>query len=127
MVDDSTIIRHILGKILRQLDIEVVEAANGIEALCNIESERPDVAFVDWNMPEMDGYEFIKAVRSDHSKDRIKIVVVTAEAEVDQVIKAVEAGANAYIIKPFTKEVICEKLAGLGFSLQPFSNEKPQY
>ncbi|MBI4396260.1 MAG: response regulator, partial [Elusimicrobia bacterium] len=73
-----------------------------------------DLALVDWNMPEMNGYEFIKSVRADHSHDNMRLMMVTTETEIAQVAKALEAGANEYVMKPFTKDMIMEKISLLG-------------
>ncbi|MCX8154877.1 MAG: response regulator [Verrucomicrobiae bacterium] len=114
VVDDSKIMRNIIGRILREMGMDIVEAANGAEALEKVQAERPDVCLVDWNMPEMNGYEFVKAVRAEPAFDEMKIMMVTTETEVEQVTQALEAGANEYAMKPFTKEVIQEKLSLLG-------------
>jgi two-component system chemotaxis response regulator CheY len=71
---------------------------------------------VDWNMPEMNGFEFIQAVRAEHSYDGVLLMMVTTETEMDQISKALEAGANEYVMKPFTQEVILEKLQMLGMA-----------
>lgn len=106
--------RNIIGRILREMGMEIVEAGNGVEALEKVQAEHPEVCLVDWNMPEMNGYEFVKAVRADPAFDEMKIMMVTTETEVEQVTQALEAGANEYAMKPFTKEVIQEKLSLLG-------------
>jgi len=90
----------------------VFEACNGREALDWVKSSGPaDVALVDWNMPEMSGYDFICAVRSDTSYDSMRIVMVTTDTELPQMTKALTAGADEYIMKPFTREALQEKLA----------------
>ncbi|ATX78553.1 two-component system, chemotaxis family, response regulator CheY [Mariprofundus aestuarium] len=115
VVDDSKAMRMIIGRTVKGLGYEVAEGCNGLEALERLKDSGPfDVALVDWNMPEMNGYEFICAVRADAVYSDMKIVMVTTEAEMSQVIKALEAGANEYIMKPFTKEMIQEKLQMLG-------------
>jgi two-component system chemotaxis response regulator CheY len=73
-----------------------------------------ELALVDWNMPGMNGLEFVQAVRAEHSYDGILLMMVTTETEMDQVAKALAAGANEYVMKPFTQEVILEKLQMLG-------------
>lgn len=114
VVDDSKVTRGMIGRILREFGFEIIEASNGLEALEKVRIERPELALVDWNMPEMNGYEFIKAVRSDPEYDYMKIMMVTTESDIDQMTAALEAGANEYTMKPFTKEIITEKLAILG-------------
>ena len=115
VVDDSKAVRMILGQILRDLGFEVAEARHGREALVNIhECGKPDLALVDWNMPEMDGLDFIRLMRSEHDFDNVMVMMVTTENDTGQVTKALEAGANEYVMKPFTKEIILEKLSLLG-------------
>ena len=115
IVDDSKAMRMIVGRSLKSLGIEVVEACDGLDALERLkDSGQFDVALVDWNMPEMNGYEFICAVRADAAYSDLKLMMVTTEAEMSQVVKALEAGANEYVMKPFTKEMIQEKLQLLG-------------
>lgn len=111
VVDDSRTVRIIIGRILRELGIDVVEAGNGREALDQLMA-CPDVALllVDWNMPEMNGVEFIRAVRSNHDYDDACIMMVTSETQADQVIEALNAGANEYLMKPFNKEILVAKL-----------------
>lgn len=115
VVDDSKAMRMIVGRTMRNLGFEVVEACHGLDAMERLkDSGTFDVALVDWNMPEMNGYEFITAVRADATHNDMLLVMVTTEAEMSQVVKALEAGANEYIMKPFTKEMIQEKLQLLG-------------
>lgn len=111
VVDDSRALRAMIGRIVRELGFDVTEAADGREALAKLgEGPLPDVVLVDWNMPVMDGYEFIVAVRADSRLASVKIVMVTTETEMAQVVRALEAGANEYVMKPFTKDVLREKL-----------------
>jgi two-component system, chemotaxis family, chemotaxis protein CheY len=115
VVDDSKTTRMIIGRILREIGFEVVEAGNGQEALTKLEETGvADIALVDWNMPEMTGIEFVRAVRAEPAYADMKMMMVTTESEAEQVTTALEAGANEYAMKPFTKEVIQEKLALLG-------------
>jgi two-component system chemotaxis response regulator CheY len=117
IIDDSTAVRTILRRILTEVGFEVFEASQGLEALeCLKQIGRTDVALVDWNMPEMNGYEFIKAVRSVPAYDTMRVMMVTTETEISQVAKALEAGANEYVMKPFTKDMIMEKLNLLGIA-----------
>jgi two-component system chemotaxis response regulator CheY len=115
VIDDSRAIRLILGKIVKEIGFDVLEAGNGLDALEQLKnSDRIDLALVDWNMPEMNGYEFVCAVRKDHQYDDLMLMMVTTETEMSQVVKALEAGANEYLMKPFTKEMILEKLNVMG-------------
>ncbi len=112
VIDDSRAVRLIIGKILRELGMDVIEAANGREALQRM-TEHSDVelVLVDWNMPVMNGLDYIRAVRSQRQYDAVRIMMVTSEAEQEQVCRALEAGANEYLMKPFTKEVLIAKLS----------------
>lgn len=115
IVDDSRATRTIIKRMLTDVGFEVFEAADGLDALrCLKEIGRADVMLVDWNMPEMNGYELICALRRDPQYDRVPLMMVTSETELAQMAKALEAGANEYVMKPFTKEVIAEKLTLLG-------------
>jgi len=115
VIDDSRAIRLILGKMLKELGFEVVDAENGAVAIERLKtSEKMDIALVDWNMPEMNGYEFVCAVRKEDAYKDLPLMMVTTETEMSQVIKALEAGANEYVMKPFTKEMITEKLTLMG-------------
>ncbi len=114
VVDDSKSIRTILTKILQGAGFLVEEAANGLEALETIQKEKVDLALVDWNMPDMDGREFIREVRQDKTYKDMRMIMVTTETAITKVEEALEAGADEYIMKPFTKEIILEKLALLG-------------
>ncbi len=115
VIDDSRAMRAILGNMLRPLGYEVFEATNGREGMDRLRQlDHVDVALVDWNMPEMNGLEFVRAVRADRGRDALRLMMVTTETEMSQMVLALEAGANEYIMKPFTKEVILEKLEMLG-------------
>jgi two-component system chemotaxis response regulator CheY len=116
VVDDSKAIRMILGKTLRDLGFEVREAANGAEALEAISSETEpfDLALLDWNMPEMNGLELLTRIRQQPELASLVVVLVTTETEVALMAAALEAGANEYVMKPFTKEILVEKLQLVG-------------
>lgn len=114
VIDDSKSIRSILTKILIEIGFSVEEAGNGLEALDVIKKEKVDLALVDWNMPDMNGYEFIQEVRKDNTFKDMRMMMVTTETEMNKVVEALEAGANEYVMKPFTKEMIIEKLALMG-------------
>lgn len=115
VVDDSRAMRMILKRTLSQLGFEVVEAGDGRQALDVLQVSGPvDVALVDWNMPVMTGYELIQEVRGRRELDAMPIMMVTTETEADQVTRALDAGANEYVMKPFTEDVLREKLLLLG-------------
>ncbi|MFO0670925.1 MAG: response regulator [Polyangiaceae bacterium] len=115
IVDDSKATRLILKKILTEAGFkEFVEAAHGREALDRLAAGAPDLALVDWNMPEMDGYELLCAIRARRELDQMPIMMVTTETEVEQVTRALSAGANEYVMKPFSSDIIRDKLALLG-------------
>lgn len=116
IVDDSRAIRRILGTTIRELGFEVAEAANGQEALDRLEDMDQPVRFmlVDWNMPKMNGLDFVLKVRENKRFEESSILMVTTETAVDQMVKALDAGANEYVMKPFTKEIIEDKLRLLG-------------
>jgi two-component system chemotaxis response regulator CheY len=116
VIDDSKAMRMILKKMLTEMDFEVSEAENGLAALSLLETgPRPELVLVDWNMPEMNGYEFVRAVRSRPEYDDMKLVMVTSETQADGIDRVVEAGADEYVAKPFTRESLAEKLGLLGF------------
>jgi two-component system chemotaxis response regulator CheY len=116
VVDDSRAIRMILGKILKELGFEVLEASNGREALELIDVEKTAVSLVlaDWNMPEVNGLELLKQLRQRPELSSLVVVMVTTETELDQMSAALEAGANEYIMKPFTRDILIEKLELVG-------------
>jgi two-component system chemotaxis response regulator CheY len=111
VLDDSRTVRSIIGGILKELGMEVVQAANGVEGLEQLKL-CPDIELmlVDWNMPEMNGLDFITAVRAQPAFRAARILMVTSEAEGSQVARALAAGANEYLMKPFTREVLVAKL-----------------
>ena len=111
IVDDSRTMRLVLKKILNEVGFEVSEAGDGSEALIRLkELDRVDLMLVDWNMPVMDGLEFVRAVRQDNAYDEVPVMMVTTEDTMDRVVEALNAGANEYVMKPFTSESIIEKL-----------------
>ena len=112
VIDDSRTVRLIVGKVLVELGFEVVEAGNGREGLERL-IEWPEivVVLVDWNMPEMNGLEFIRAVRARREYGHVRLVMVTTETEQQQVIRALEAGADEYVMKPFTRDILVAKLS----------------
>jgi two-component system, chemotaxis family, chemotaxis protein CheY len=115
VVDDSSTVRKIVSGILGKLGFECHHAANGQEAL-SVVGEHPDIclAMVDWNMPIMNGLEFVQTIRRSVPPEAMRVVMVTTETEMRQVNAALEAGVDEYIMKPFTREIIEEKLQMIG-------------
>jgi two-component system chemotaxis response regulator CheY len=112
VIDDSRTVRFLIAKMLREMGMEVVEAANGAEALEQIRRyPNLELLLVDWNMPVMNGIEFVQAVRAQPAYDAMRILMVTSEAESAQVTRALQAGANEYLMKPFNKDVLLAKLS----------------
>lgn len=117
VVDDSRAMRLILSKILHDFGFEVAEARHGREALEYLEGHADtELALVDWNMPEMDGLALVEAVHADPRFGRLRMMMVTTETEMRQVARALGAGAHEYVMKPFTRHAIQDKLRLLGFS-----------
>jgi len=115
VVDDSRSMRAIISKQLRELGFTVEEASSGQEALAKLHAGGPpDIVLLDWNMPEMDGCEVLSLIRSQPRYKNMRIMMVTTESEMSQVAVALEAGANEYLMKPFDRESLLEKLVLLG-------------
>lgn len=117
ILDDSRAMRGVLSKILTTLGFATVQASNGIEALAVMDTEshgadeeRIVLILADWNMPEMNGLEFVKALRAQPRYAAVRIIMVTTETNVDQMVEALTAGADEYIMKPFTAQMVEEKL-----------------
>jgi two-component system chemotaxis response regulator CheY len=116
VVEDSGTIRMILTAYLNKLGFDVTVAVNGRDGLDRLHGmDRADVVLVDWNMPEMDGISFVRAVRANGEYARLPLLMVTTNAEITNVAEALKAGADEYLMKPFTADMIREKLALLGF------------
>lgn len=115
VLDDSRAMRMVLSRLLRERGWDVVEAADGREGLEVLASgPPPQLALVDWNMPVMNGLDFVRAVRKDPVLCGITLVMVTTESEHSQVVRALAAGAHEYVFKPFTPEALLGKLSMLG-------------
>ena len=115
VVEDSSTIRMILCQYLKKMNIEVVEAADGREGLQRLkEMAPPDLVLVDWNMPVMSGVDFIQAVRRLQVYDKLPLIMITTNSEFEHLGDAIEAGANEYIQKPCTLEMLRQKLDVLG-------------
>jgi two-component system chemotaxis response regulator CheY len=116
LIDDSRAMRMILKRIVVKLGFEVTEAGDGQEALDLLATmtEVPNLALIDWNMPNMNGLEFVAAARANPKLREMTLVMVTTESEQGQIVRALAAGAHEYVIKPFTEGAMIEKLALLG-------------
>ena len=114
IVDDSKVIRMVARKIMQELGFETEEAADGKEALDACIRKIPDAVLLDWNMPVMDGLEFLGELRKLPGGDKPVVVFCTTENDVEHIQKAIEAGADEYIMKPFDSEIIQAKLAQCG-------------
>jgi two-component system, chemotaxis family, chemotaxis protein CheY len=116
VIDDSRAMRMILKRMIGKLDFSATEAADGQEALDLLETmaEIPDLALIDWNMPVMNGLDFVVKARADPRLQSMTLVMVTTESEQSQIVRALAAGAHEYVIKPFTENAMVEKLGLLG-------------
>lgn len=111
VVDDMSTMRRIVKNILKQLGFaNMEEAENGQEALAKLRADTYGFVVSDWNMPVMAGIEMLRAIRSDEKLKHIPVLMVTAEAQKENLIEAIQAGVNNYIVKPFTAEVMQEKI-----------------
>ncbi len=116
IIDDSAVMRRIMKLNLSVMGFEIFEASNGREGLDRLrEMTNADLVMVDWNMPVMDGIDFVRAVRADSNFNGVCLVMVTTNNDAENVATALRAGANEYIMKPFTQDVIQRKLELLGF------------
>ncbi|MDP9465831.1 MAG: response regulator [Actinomycetota bacterium] len=117
VIDDSRAMRMILKRILLDRGFTVVEAGDGQQALDAVAAGPvPDLALIDWNMPVMNGLEFVMAVRRMPECRRMTLMMVTTESEHSQIVRALAAGAHEYVLKPFTAEAIADKLSLLGLT-----------
>ncbi len=115
VVDDSAAMRAVLRMILKKQDFEVVEARDGLHALQVLQPIEPvDLMLIDWNMPGMNGFELLQNVRGNSRYATTKIVMVTTETALAEMTHALAAGADEYIMKPFTPDVIADKLRLIG-------------
>jgi len=115
VIDDSRAVRMVVSRILNGIGVSTVEAENGKDALDKLHStDDINICLVDWNMPVMNGYDFICEVRKDPTYADVKLMMVTTENEASQILKALTAGVDEYVMKPFTDDIIVEKLSMLG-------------
>jgi two-component system chemotaxis response regulator CheY len=109
LVDDSRTIRNIQKNVLARLGhTDIMEAGDGVEALQQVQKDRPDLALIDWNMPNMDGITLVREIRARDKE--LPLIMCTTEAEKSRVLEAIKAGVNNYIVKPFTTETLAEKI-----------------
>jgi len=118
VVDDSSVVRKIARRILEEMEFEIVEAEDGEKALEVCKRQLPEAILLDWNMPVMDGYEFLGNLRRLPGGDAPKVVFCTTENGIDHIARALEAGANEYIMKPFDKDIVAAKFMEVGLVQQ---------
>ncbi|MDA7948710.1 MAG: response regulator [Hyphomicrobiaceae bacterium] len=114
VVDDSSVIRKVARCILEEMSFRTTEAENGQEALDRCRDEMPDAVLLDWNMPVMDGIDFLVALRRESHGDVPKVIFCTTENDAAHITQAISAGANEYIMKPFDREIIEAKFQEVG-------------
>ncbi len=119
IIDDSRGMRSILRRMLQPVGFQTEEAANGRDGLDRLQQVGDfDLVLVDWNLPVMNGLEFVRAVRSNRDYDDVPLMMVTTETELSQIQLALESGANEYMMKPFTQEMLLGKLELLNLPLE---------
>ena len=114
VVDDSRMIRRVASRILKDLKFETSEAENGQIALDMCRMDMPDAILLDWNMPVMDGLQFLSALRDMPDGEKPQVVFCTTENDVGHIARAIRAGANEYIMKPFDREIVQAKFQEVG-------------
>ena len=123
VIDDSRAMRSILTGILTDLGFEVVEASDGRQAIDLLSEDRTfDIALVDWNLPVMNGLEIVTEVRRDPHLSGMRLLMVTTETEFERVSQALQAGADEYIMKPFDRDMLLDKLVILGIPVEAAQN-----
>ena len=114
IVDDSRVILKVARRILEDLRFEITEAADGMEALAHCRAVMPDAILLDWNMPVMNGIDFLRALRAEPGGGAPIVVFCTTENDLSHIAMAIEAGANEYIMKPFDGDIIEAKFSEVG-------------
>jgi len=114
VVDDSSIVRKIARRILEELSFNVVEAEDGVDALVVCKRAMPEAILLDWNMPVIDGYQFLGHLRRMPGGEILNMVFSTTETSIDHISRAIDGGANEYIMKPFDKGIVAAKFAEVG-------------
>lgn len=119
VVDDFSTMRRIVRNLLKELGfVNVQEAEDGVEALAKLNADTFDFVVSDWNMPNMTGIELLQAIRADAKLKHLPVLMVTAEAKKENIIMAAQAGANGYVVKPFTAATLDEKLKKIFQTMQ---------
>ena len=114
IVDDSRVVRKVAGRIIRDLNFEVIEAGDGKDALEACRSSMPDAILLDWNMPVMNGLDFLRALRREDGGTKPVVVFCSTENDAEHIGEAMRSGANEYIMKPFDADIIESKFAEVG-------------
>ncbi|MAP96582.1 MAG: two-component system response regulator [Ponticaulis sp.] len=114
IVDDSRVVRKVARRIVEDLEFTTEEAADGSEALTACRNHMPDAVLLDWNMPVMNGIDFLRALRREPGGEEPIVVFCTTENDMDHIAEAIRSGANEYIMKPFDSEIIQSKFAEVG-------------
>ena len=114
VVDDSSVIRKVARRILEDLEFETSEAEDGAEALARCRARMPDLVLLDCSMPVMDGFEFLAALRKEQGGGTVKVIFCTTENDLAQIARAVRAGADEHLMKPFDREIVQAKLQEAG-------------
>ena len=116
VVDDSSAIRRVVAGFFRDLGFDVAEAATGLHAIEYCEWHTPEIIMLDWNMPVMDGISCLRVLRALDMPKRPAVVMCTTESQISKIQEALAAGADEYIMKPFSRDVLLDKLAQLGLA-----------
>ncbi|RIJ17568.1 response regulator [Henriciella mobilis] len=114
IVDDSRVVRKVAGRIIRDMNFDVIEAGDGKDALDSCRSNMPDAILLDWNMPVMNGLDFLRALRREEGGDKPVVVFCSTENDAEHIGEAMRSGANEYIMKPFDADIIESKFAEVG-------------
>ena len=114
VVDDSRTVRKAARRILEKLGFAVAEAGDGAEALVACRARMPQAVLLDWNMPVMDGLQFLRAARAEFGPDQPIVVLCTTEAAMDKIVEALGAGAQEYVMKPFDEGILRDKFTQVG-------------
>lgn len=119
IIDDSRAMRKIIARIVSKLGFEIAEAADGLEGLAALEADpqKYDLVLVDWNMPNMNGLDFTKTVRARDEFQNHKLVMITTETEPARMVQALMAGIDEFVMKPFTQEILIDKLRLIGVQI----------